>query len=101
MNKILEEIYKEWSIVQGKENISFTLAMKADTLLTELDYYPSYIWHIEGKIIFEYCQGERNLYISISNDKVSGRLCERHHILEDYEYLTVKTTNTVLERFWN
>lgn len=100
MNVIINEIYKDWSCVEGKENISFTLALKADALLSELDYYPSYIWNTEGKIIFEYRQLDRSLYILVDEHTVSGKKCSGKHILEEYAYLNVNTTNTVLDRFW-
>jgi hypothetical protein len=100
MNAVINEIYKDWSGVEGKENISFTLALKADALLSELDYYPSYIWNTEGKIIFEYRQLDRSLYIFVDEHNVSGKKCAGKHTLEEYVYLTVSTTNTVLDRFW-
>lgn len=100
MNAVINEIYKDWSSVEGNENISFTLALKADALLSELDYYPSYIWNTEGKIIFEYRQLDRSLYIVVDERNVSGKKCAGKHTLEEYVYLTVCTTNTVLDRFW-
>lgn len=102
MTSIINDIYKEWSVVAGSENISFSLALKADALLTELDYYPSFIWNTEGKIVFEYAQNHptRNLYIVVDEKIVSGRVCDGRHVIEDYVYLTVDTINTVLDRFW-
>ena len=102
MNSIINEIYNEWSVVAGKENISFTLAMKADALLTELDYYPSFIWNTEGKIIFEYVQRipAKNLYIVIDEKTVSGKICAGKYYIEEFAYLTVDTINSILNRFW-
>ena len=102
MNKIIDEIYKEWCTIPGKESISFTLALKADALLSELDYYPSYIWNQNGSIVFEYNQpvNKKSLFIIVEQNIVSGKLCEHNHILEEYTYLTVDTVNTVLDRFW-
>ena len=103
MNSIINEIYKDWSVITGKENISFTLAMKADTLLMELDYYPSFIWNTEGKIIFEYEQKfpTKTLYIVIDEKNVCGRVCAGKYVIEDFVYLTIDTINTVLDRFWD
>ena len=100
MNKVINEIYKEYCEVEGKENISFTLAIKADELLRQLDYYPNNIWASEGKIVFEYKQLNRTLLISVADKIVSGCKTEGKHTLEEYMYLTVDSTNTVLDRFW-
>ena len=102
MNAIINEIYNNWSTVAGKENISFTLAMKADALLTELDYFPSFIWNTEGKIIFEFEQRfpVKNLYIVIDEKNVCGKICSGKYSIEEFVYLTVDTINTVLDRFW-
>lgn len=102
MNNIINEIYKEWSEVAGEESVSFTLAMKADTLLSELDYYPSFIWNTQGKIIFEYIQyhPSKTLYIIIDEHTVSGKICTGKYYIEEFAYLTIDTINTVLDRFW-
>lgn len=100
MNKIIEEIYKKNCEVVGKENISFTLAIKADELLSQLDYYPNHIWNAEGKIIFEYRQMNRKLLISVSERIVTGCKYAGEYVLEEYMYLSVDTANTVLDNFW-
>ena len=100
MNKVINEIYNEYCEVEGKENISFTLAIKADELLRQLDYYPNNIWASEGKIVFEYKQLNRKLFIYVDEKIVTGCKIEGKHTLEEYMYLTVDSTNTVLDRFW-
>ena len=99
----INEIYKEWCVVPGIENISFTQALKADNLLGELDYYPSFIWNSEGKIVFEYTQThpKKTLYIVVEEKSVWGRICGGKYLIEDFAYLTVDTINTVLNRFWD
>ena len=100
MNKIIEEIYKKHCEITGEENISFTLAIKADELLRQLDYYPNHIWNAEGKIIFEYRQHKRKLLIFVGNTMVYGRKYNSEKIIEEYMYLTVDSSNTVLDNFW-
>ena len=83
MNAIINEIYKDYCTITGNENISFTLAIKADELLRQLDYYPSYIWNSEGKIIFEYNQKAygKSLFIEVTEQNVSGKVCGGKHII--------------------
>lgn len=102
MNAVIKEIYNDWCTVIGKENISFTLAMKAESLLCELDYYPSYIWNTEGKIVFEFTNRfpRKNLYIFVDEKFVTGKICDGKYLLEEFVYMNVDNINTVLDRFW-
>lgn len=84
----------------GKENISLTLTLKADNLLSQIESntYPS-ISNKDCSIVLSYGDmDERCLKIYVSEKEVKGTYYENWEYKEEYCYLDVSKVQTLIER---
>ena len=84
----------------GKENISLTLTLKADNLLSQIESntYPS-ISNEDCSIVLSYGDmDERCLKIYVSEKEVKGTYYEKWEYKEEYCYLDVSKVQTLIER---
>lgn len=84
----------------GKENISLTLTLKADNLLSQIESntYPS-ISNEDCSIVLSYGDmDERCLKIYVSEKEVKGTYYENWEYKEEYCYLDVSKVQTLIER---
>ena len=100
MQTQLRKIYEACHALPGKENISLTLTLKADNLLTQIEsaLYPS-ISNEGCSIVLSYGDmDDRCLKIYISEKEVKGTYYENWEYKEEYCYLDVNKVQTLITR---